>query len=77
MASQWYADQERNQLRVSAAVLAVAVPSYVAFLLIPQKRLALIMLVPFTLATNFFVAARVSLIPPLQRLASPISPTCD
>lgn len=65
VASRWFADNERGQMRLSAVTIASTVLCYVAFLLVPQKHLALILLIPWFLVFNFFVAPTYTL---MQRL---------
>jgi MFS family permease len=65
VANRWFAEDERRQMRMSAVTIALSVPCYVAFLLLPQKHLALIMLLPTFLVFNLFVAPTYAL---MQRL---------
>ncbi len=67
VSSRWFADNEAGQMRLSALTIVLTVPCYVAFLLVPQKHLALIMLIPWTLVFNFFIAPTYAL---LQRLVA-------
>jgi MFS family permease len=54
VASRWFGDNERGQLRMIAIGVALLVPILVVFLTAPQKHTALIALVPLTMAFNFF-----------------------
>jgi MFS family permease len=65
VANRWFAGNERGQMRMSALTVASSVPFYVAFLTLPQKHLALIMLLPLMLVFNLFVAPTYAL---MQRL---------
>ena len=65
VATRWFANDERGQMRMSAIALAFTAPCYVGFLLLPEKHLALMMLMPLMLALNFFVAPIYAL---MQRL---------
>jgi predicted MFS family arabinose efflux permease len=65
VANRWFADNERGQMHMCAVSIAATVPCYVAFLLLPQKHMALIMLMPWMLVINFFVGPVYAL---MQRL---------
>lgn len=67
VASRWYSTNARGQIRISALAVASTVPCYICFLLLPCKYSAFIMLMPLTLALNFFVAPIYAL---LQELVS-------
>jgi len=65
IAGRWFAHDERTQMRVCAASIALMVPCLAAFLLSPVKQLALIALVPFTFVLSFFSGPAYAL---MQRL---------
>lgn len=65
VASRWFADNERYQMRMTAVTVALLLPCYVAFLLLPQKHQALAAFVPLTVVFNFFLAPTYAL---MQRL---------
>jgi MFS family permease len=65
IANRWFAGNERGQMRMSAVSIALSFPCYIAFLLLPQKHLALAMLLPTMLVFNLFVASTYAL---MQRL---------
>jgi predicted MFS family arabinose efflux permease len=65
VAARWFAENERDQMRVSAAVVASLVPCFVLFILLPHKLHALIALIPLTLVFNFFAGPTFAL---MQRL---------
>lgn len=65
VASRWFADDERYQLRLTAVTVALLLPCYVAFLILPQKHQALAAFVPLTVVFNFFLAPTYAL---MQRL---------
>jgi MFS family permease len=67
VASRWYADDERGQMRFSALMTALLVPCIVVFLLVPQKEAALIALVPLIVVGNVFLGPSFAL---LQRLVA-------
>lgn len=55
VASRWFADNERGQMRVSGVAVAAFMPSLIAFLLAPTKGLALAALFPVIAAFSFFM----------------------
>jgi predicted MFS family arabinose efflux permease len=61
----WFADDERGQMRLTAAMIALLVPCFVMFLLLPNKHHALIALIPLMVAFNFFLGPSFAL---MQRL---------
>lgn len=65
MTNRWFADNEQGQMRMSAVAMASSFPCYAVFLAVPQKYLALMILIPLTIALNFFVASTYAL---MQRL---------
>jgi MFS family permease len=65
VAGRWFAGDEPGQMRFSGAMIAALVPCIVVFLLVPQKSLALIALVPLIVVGNVFLAPTFAL---LQRL---------
>jgi MFS family permease len=67
VASRWFADNERGQMRVSAAIIASLVPFFVLFLLLPKKQQALIALVPLIVVFNVFLGPTFAL---MQRLVA-------
>lgn len=67
MASRWFADDERKQMRVTGAMVALLVPLLGAFLFAPSKQLSLMFMFPFQVLLNFFFAPTYAL---LQRLVA-------
>lgn len=65
VASRWFAEDERAQLRLSALVVLSLVPCFVLFLLAPGKTLALLALVPLVMAFGAFLGPTYAL---MQRL---------
>jgi MFS family permease len=65
VSSRWFVGNERGQMRLSAVMLIATVAFFVPFLMLPQKNLALVMLIPWTLVVYFFVAPTYAL---MQRL---------
>lgn len=65
VAGRWFADSERAQMRMSAVTVASLVPCFVAFLTLPQKHQALIVLVPLFVTLNVFMGPTYAL---MQRL---------
>jgi predicted MFS family arabinose efflux permease len=65
--SRWFANNERGQMRLSAAMVAGVVPCFVLFLLLANKYHALAALLSFIMIFNFFFAPTFSL---MQRLVS-------
>ena len=65
VAGSWFADNERNQLRICAVTVALLVPCLAIFLMVPRKHQALIALVPLVMGMNFFFGPVYAL---LQRL---------
>jgi MFS family permease len=65
VAARWYVGNEPGQMRLSAIVIALLVPLYFVFLLVPQRQLVLATLVPLIVASNFFIGPTFAL---LQRL---------
>lgn len=65
VASRWFANNERGQMRMCAVTVASLVPCFVAFLTVPQKYQALIALMPLVVVFNFFLAPTYAL---MQRL---------
>jgi len=65
VAARWYPDNERGQMRLSALVIGSLIPWYFVFLLVPDRRVALLSLVPLIMASNFFIGPTFAL---LQRL---------
>ncbi len=63
--SRWFAHDERGQLRLSAVVIALLVPCFLLFLLVPSKFQALAALVPLAMALSFFFGPSFAL---MQRL---------
>lgn len=54
VASRWFRGNERGQMRLSAVVVAMLMPCYLAFLTLPQKHAALIVLFPIMIAMFVF-----------------------
>jgi predicted MFS family arabinose efflux permease len=67
VAARWFADNERGQMRLSAILIALVVPFFMLFLLLPQKHLALLALVPLSLLFSFFTGPAFAL---MQRLVA-------
>jgi predicted MFS family arabinose efflux permease len=67
VASRWFANDERGQMRFSAWMTALLVPCIVVFLLVPRKEEALIALVPLIVVGNVFLGPSFAL---LQRLVA-------
>jgi predicted MFS family arabinose efflux permease len=65
VATRWFAENERAQMRLSALMIALLVPCYVLFLLLPQKHQALMALALLVAVFSFFIAPTFSL---MQRL---------
>jgi hypothetical protein len=65
VATRWFANNERGQMRVSAIAVGLTVPYYVCMLLLSNVYAALLMLIPVYLALNFFCAPCYAL---MQRL---------
>jgi predicted MFS family arabinose efflux permease len=63
----WFAEDERHQMRLSAASIALLVPCYLLFLLLPHKEHALIALIPLAVVFNFFLGPTFAL---MQRLVA-------
>jgi predicted MFS family arabinose efflux permease len=66
-AARWFANDERAQMRMSAVLVALLVPCYAAFLLLPQKQGALFSLIPLMLVFNMFLGPVYAL---MQRLVA-------
>jgi predicted MFS family arabinose efflux permease len=67
IAGRWFEGNEQGQMRLSATTIALLIPCFVAFLLLPQKRQALIALIPLIVMLNFFIGPSFAL---LQRLVA-------
>jgi len=52
VATRWFGDDERAQMRLSAVMIASIVPFFVVFLLHPQRYLALVALIPAVIVGN-------------------------
>lgn len=61
----WFSHNERTQLRLIALLIAMLVPCYVSFLLLPLTYQALTALVPLVVVCNFFLGPTFAL---MQRL---------
>src|ERR1700687_1573811 len=55
VASRWFTDNERGQMRMSAVTVALHVPLFVAFLTLPQRYQALMAMVPLIIVFGFFL----------------------
>lgn len=64
--SRWFADNERGQMRWSAATVGFALPCFAAFLALPQKHDALIALATLIVVLSIFLGPVYAL---LQRMA--------
>jgi MFS family permease len=67
VASRWFADNERLQLRMTVVSVASLVPCFVAFLTLPDGYQALAAFVPLATVLNFFYAPTYAL---MQRLVA-------
>jgi predicted MFS family arabinose efflux permease len=65
--SRWFAHDEGDQMRMSAAMVAAVVPFFVAFLLLPQKHQALLALIPLVIVCTFYLGPTYAL---MQRLVA-------
>jgi MFS family permease len=65
--ARWFNGNERGQMRLSAMMIAMLVPCYVAFLLAPRAGQALAALVPLVIVNTFFFGPTFAL---LQRLVA-------
>lgn len=65
VATRWFGESARQQMRMCAISIAVSLPCYLTFLLASDDTLALAMLLPTMLVFNIFVAPTYAL---LQRL---------
>jgi MFS family permease len=67
IASRWFSDDERGQMRFSAIMMASVVPCFVTFLTVPQKYAALMALAPMMLMLSAFLGPTYVL---MQRLVA-------
>jgi MFS family permease len=67
IAGRWFAADERGQMRALAVMIALQVPCYALFLLLPQKNQAFAALIPLAVISGFFFAPSFAL---LQRLVT-------
>lgn len=67
VASRWFANNERDQMRMSAVTIAALVPCFVAFLTLPQKHQALLALIPLMTVISVFLGPTYAL---MQRLVA-------
>jgi MFS family permease len=65
VAANWFSNNERGQMRLSAVAIASVVPCFALFLLLPEKHLALIALAPLMVVFNVFLGPTFAL---MQRL---------
>lgn len=65
IASRWFANNERAQMRFSAVTVAALVPCFIAFLTLPHKEQALMALTPLVVAFSVFLGPTYAL---MQRL---------
>jgi predicted MFS family arabinose efflux permease len=65
IASRWLSHDERTQMRLSASIVALLVPAYAAFLLLPGKHQALLTLVPLSVVLGLVLGPIFAL---MQRL---------
>jgi predicted MFS family arabinose efflux permease len=65
--TRWFANDERGQVRVSAATVATLVPCFLAFLTVPGKYQALVTLIPLIVVFSFFLGPTYAL---MQRLVA-------
>jgi MFS family permease len=62
VATRWFADDEPGQMRFSGTMIAALVPCIITFLLIPQKHLALLALIPLIVVGNVFLGPTFALL---------------
>jgi MFS family permease len=67
IAGRWFVRDEGSQMRLSALMIGSLVPCFFLFLLLPEKRQALIALMPLAVVFNFFLGPTFAL---LQRLVA-------
>jgi predicted MFS family arabinose efflux permease len=67
LCSRWFTNNERGQMRMTAVMVTLMVPCFVAFLMAPQKHAALLALTLLWAAFNFFLAPTYAL---MQRLVA-------
>jgi predicted MFS family arabinose efflux permease len=60
--ARWFGDDMRGQMRLSAVMIALVVPCFVLFLLLPQKMGALIALIPLQAVIVFFIGPTLALL---------------
>jgi len=65
VSARWFSTNEPGQMRLSAIMIALVVPFFMMFLLLPQKWAALIALIPLSIAFGFFTGPCFAL---MQRL---------
>jgi len=65
VSARWFSTNERGQMRLSAIMIAMVVPFFMLFLLLPQKWGALTALIPLSVAFGFFTGPAFAL---MQRL---------
>jgi MFS family permease len=63
--SRWLTNNEQGQMRLSAVAVTALVPCFVAFLMLPDKRDALLALIPLAFVFSFFMGPTYAL---MQRL---------
>jgi predicted MFS family arabinose efflux permease len=67
VASRWFARDEGAQMRISAVMIALLVPFFALFLLLPKTHQALLALVPLVVVNGFFIGPAFTL---MQRLVA-------
>ena len=67
VAARWFGGNERGQMRITALTIAMLTPCFALFLLLHQKYLALMALLPLVVVFNFFIGPTFAL---LQRLVA-------
>jgi len=65
VSARWFSTNEPGQMRLSAIMIALVVPFFMMFLLLPQKWAALIALIPLSISFGFFTGPAFAL---MQRL---------
>lgn len=65
VATRWFADNVRGQMRISAVAVALHLPCFLAFVTLPEKHQALLSLAPLIASFSFFMGPTYAL---MQRL---------
>jgi MFS family permease len=67
ISNRWFSGDERGQMRLSAVMTALLIPSLALFLLLPSANAALLALLVFILVCNFFIGPTFAV---MQRLVT-------